>query len=116
MKPMANRSSFPHGVRLLALASVLGLAACGGDGGSPTDGGAGNPGGRGGRGGRGGAGATTGGGGMAGGAGTRLWPVSRGDKPKQLISVVRDNTQALSRLTTTHEQLLRQMETNNGRT
>ena len=26
---------------------------------------------------------------MAGGAGTRLWPVSRGDKPKQLISVGR---------------------------
>jgi hypothetical protein len=28
---------------------------------------------------------------------------------EQLISVVRDNTQALSRLTTTHEQLLRQL-------
>src|SRR4029450_9682454 len=26
---------------------------------------------------------------MAGGAGTRLWPVSRNNKPKQLISVVR---------------------------
>lgn len=26
---------------------------------------------------------------MAGGAGTRLWPVSRGDKPKQLINVLR---------------------------
>ena len=26
---------------------------------------------------------------MAGGAGTRLWPVSRGDKPKQLINVTR---------------------------
>ncbi|HYO08997.1 MAG TPA: mannose-1-phosphate guanylyltransferase [Tepidisphaeraceae bacterium] len=26
---------------------------------------------------------------MAGGAGTRLWPVSRGDKPKQLINVMR---------------------------
>src|SRR5580765_700216 len=26
---------------------------------------------------------------MAGGAGTRLWPVSRADKPKQLINVVR---------------------------
>src|SRR6185436_13513345 len=26
---------------------------------------------------------------MAGGAGTRLWPLSRGDKPKQLLNVVR---------------------------
>src|SRR5436190_20598345 len=26
---------------------------------------------------------------MAGGAGTRLWPISRGDKPKQLINVLR---------------------------
>src|SRR5207248_11393475 len=26
---------------------------------------------------------------MAGGAGTRLWPISRADKPKQLINVVR---------------------------
>ena len=26
---------------------------------------------------------------MAGGAGTRLWPVSRGNKPKQLINVLR---------------------------
>ena len=26
---------------------------------------------------------------MAGGAGTRLWPISRGDKPKQLINVMR---------------------------
>ena len=25
---------------------------------------------------------------MAGGAGTRLWPLSRGRKPKQLLSVV----------------------------
>src|SRR5881227_1317260 len=26
---------------------------------------------------------------MAGGAGTRLWPLSRGDKPKQLLSVIK---------------------------
>src|SRR5262245_12633024 len=26
---------------------------------------------------------------MAGGAGTRLWPLSRGDKPKQLLQVLR---------------------------
>src|SRR6476646_11196730 len=26
---------------------------------------------------------------MAGGSGTRLWPISRGDKPKQLLRVVR---------------------------
>src|SRR3954452_4889529 len=26
---------------------------------------------------------------MAGGAGTRLWPLSRSDKPKQLLNVVR---------------------------
>ena len=26
---------------------------------------------------------------MAGGAGTRLWPLSRGDTPKQLLPVVR---------------------------
>src|SRR6059058_1102298 len=26
---------------------------------------------------------------MAGGAGTRLWPLSRGDKPKQLLQVVK---------------------------
>src|SRR5688572_1329161 len=26
---------------------------------------------------------------MAGGAGTRLWPLSRGDKPKQLLQAVR---------------------------
>src|SRR3954464_8660123 len=26
---------------------------------------------------------------MAGGAGTRLWPLSRGDSPKQLLNVIR---------------------------
>lgn len=29
---------------------------------------------------------------MAGGSGTRLWPLSRGDKPKQLLPVIRGNS------------------------
>lgn len=35
---------------------------------------------------------------MAGGAGTRLWPVSRADRPKQLVPLVRRNGRSMSLL------------------
>jgi hypothetical protein len=64
MKRMENRLSFARGVRILAVASILGLASCGDDPGGGM-GGMGGAGGRGGNAGRGGAGGRGGSGGGA---------------------------------------------------
>lgn len=42
---------------------------------------------------------------MAGGAGTRLWPVSRADRPKQLVPLVRRNGRSMSLLEIAAERL-----------
>lgn len=42
---------------------------------------------------------------MAGGAGTRLWPVSRADRPKQLVPLIRRNGRAMSLLEIAAERL-----------
>lgn len=42
---------------------------------------------------------------MAGGAGTRLWPMSRSDRPKQLVPFIRRNGRAMSLLEIAAERL-----------
>jgi hypothetical protein len=75
MKNLGTPTSFPRGARILAIASVLGLAACSGGGGSPTDAatdrhdGQAGAGGTTGTGGHGGAGGATGTGGHGGAGG-----------------------------------------------
>src|SRR5256885_8150 len=66
MERMVKYSSLAFGVRILAIASFVGMAACGGDNGPPPDGGAG----KGGKGGNGGAASGGGAGDARGGAAT----------------------------------------------
>ena len=69
MNRMSDHPSFTFGARLLALAAILGMAACGGNNSPPTDGGMDKPGGAGGKGGASGSVGTAGNGGTTGSGG-----------------------------------------------